>query len=140
MSEYEASAECAGAERRIGAYRLQRRVYTDSNGSERGGWFISSGDRGTGGPGTLLGAFIRHRRNVRAWQAAPPPPPLFEIRDVRPDGTVLDHRRVRLEQTGYDPRRDDLGDGPWDRQRREPGGEWVTTGTYRDGVWEASDG
>jgi hypothetical protein len=67
MAEYIATVESAGEVRRIGPYRLERRIYTDSDGTRHGGWLIWSGNFGigTGHRGSLAVTFLRHWQHLR---------------------------------------------------------------------------
>jgi hypothetical protein len=57
---------------------------------------------------------------------------IIEYRDVRPDGAVLvSWVCPEGQEYGYDYSQHGPGGfpwGPWERQRREPGAEWVTVG------------
>ena len=60
----------------------------------------------------------------------------IEYRDIRPDGTLLTHWLCpeNQELAAWDYGRSGPGmlpKPPWDTQRREPGGEWVTTRRMR---------
>ena len=60
---------------------------------------------------------------------------LVEYRDVRPDGNVLcswvcpEGREFGVDYSQFGPGM--FPRAPWDRQRREPGGEWMTVGRLR---------
>jgi len=60
---------------------------------------------------------------------------VVEYRDVRPDGAVLsswlcpEGREFGNDYSQFGPGL--VPAPPWDRQRREPGGEWVTVGRLR---------
>lgn len=65
---------------------------------------------------------------------------MVEYRDVRPDGTVLsawncpEGREFGNDYSQFGP--GNCPAPPWDRQRREPDGEWVTlTAVHDDGVF-----
>ena len=65
---------------------------------------------------------------------------VIAYRDVRPDGTVLFEWVCPEGQEhgpGYHPGA--YPEPPWERQRREPGGAWVTVAGYdADGKWQAA--
>jgi hypothetical protein len=83
----------------------------------------------------------QHRSHELMMSAAAVPPDqparIIDYRDIRPDGNVLttwqcvEGREFGSDYGQYGP--GEYPSPPWERQRREPGGEWETVATVVDG-------